>query len=124
MSTELSLFLVRNRDLKWFRAKGYGGYGQTWVEDINKARIYTSYGHAKRTVNFFAKKYPTYGVPLIIEFKGAYVRSFDETENIQKAIEKKNKKKNEVRQKLPEAQKQYYAAKAEYERLQRAANEI
>jgi hypothetical protein len=38
----LKLYVVINKEGKYFRAKGRDGYGETWVSDIQKARIYTA----------------------------------------------------------------------------------
>jgi len=64
----VTLYAVRNREGKWFRSKGYGGYGDTWVADVAKAKLYTKIGQARGRVSFFASKWPEHGVPDIVEF--------------------------------------------------------
>jgi len=84
MSDELLVFGVRSKDGKWFRRKGFGGYGDSWVTELSRARIYNKIGHARTTVSFFAKQYPSYGVPDVVEFKVTESRVIDETERFQK----------------------------------------
>jgi hypothetical protein len=47
MTATLTLYAVRNREGKWFRAKGYGGYGDTWTPDIGKAKLYSKIARAR-----------------------------------------------------------------------------
>lgn len=47
---KLNFYIVMNSDGQFFRAKGRGGYGQTWVEDPNKARIYAKIGPARAAI--------------------------------------------------------------------------
>ena len=35
---QLEFYAVRNREGQWFHRKGYSGYGETWVEDVEQAR--------------------------------------------------------------------------------------
>lgn len=36
-TVKLDFYAVRNRDGKWLRSKGYGGFGKCWVDDISAA---------------------------------------------------------------------------------------
>ena len=65
----MTIYLVRNQSGQFFRAKGYGGSGDSWVDDMKKARLYTKIGPAKSTVTFFSKKYPKFEVPSILVFE-------------------------------------------------------
>ncbi len=65
----MNVYIVRNQSGQFFRAKGYGGHGESWVDDIAKARIYTKIGPAKATVTFFARQYPQFGTPQILAFE-------------------------------------------------------
>ena len=58
----MNIYVVRNREGRFFRAKGFGGSGQSWVEDLGKARFYTKIGQAKSRVTFFSREYPQYGI--------------------------------------------------------------
>lgn len=46
-TVRLDFYAVRNRDGKWLRSKGYGGFGKCWVDDISAAKIYGKPGPAK-----------------------------------------------------------------------------
>jgi len=64
----MKLYLVRNKEGKFFRAIGYGGYGPSWV-DIEKAKWYSKAGQAKSRITYFAKAHPEFGVPDLLEFE-------------------------------------------------------
>jgi hypothetical protein len=87
----LVLYAVRNRDGQYFRAKGYGGGGATWVDDIKKARIYPKAGPARAQVTFFATKYPQYGVPDLVELHVTETVVADETTRVKKSLDRKAK---------------------------------
>lgn len=53
METILDLFVVKTESGKYFRAKGYNGSGQTFVDDLKKARLYTRLGPARSCVTYF-----------------------------------------------------------------------
>jgi hypothetical protein len=80
---ELFFFAVRNKDGEWFRRKGYGGYGATWVDDIKSARIYNKAGYARAQIAYFAKNYPSYGVPDLVVFKATEYQVVDEQARIE-----------------------------------------
>jgi hypothetical protein len=86
---KLSLFVVRNRDGKFFRRKGYGGRGDSWVSDLATARIYAKVGGARAIVSFFASKYPEFGVPDIVKLTVGATEVLNEAERIAAVIEKK-----------------------------------
>lgn len=80
---KLSFFAVRNGAGEFFRRKGYGGYGDSWVPKIEQARIYTKIGHARSIVTFFSAN-KGYEVPEIIEFEARPVRVVDENARVKK----------------------------------------
>jgi len=94
-SNDLSFFAVRNKEGKWFRRKGYGGYGETWVE-LKGARLYTRIGGARTQVTYFSNAYPEFGVPEIVEFTVSATKIHNEEERVKKQAEKKllQQKKN------------------------------
>lgn len=53
METILDLFVVKTESGKYFRAKGYNGSGQTFVDELKKARLYTRLGPARSCVTYF-----------------------------------------------------------------------
>lgn len=92
MLEELEFYAVRNKEGKYFRAKGRDGYGETWVADIKKARIYQKPGPAKAVVSWFFNNYPSFGVPDLIKFTVSKTEIIDESIRINKEKEKKQKK--------------------------------
>lgn len=93
----LELYIVRNLEGKFFKSIGYnhrgpsGGDPGNWVEDINKAKVYTKIGQARSRVTFFANAYPKYGIPEIIKLTVASGEILDERNRVMKAVEKKVK---------------------------------
>ena len=85
----LTLYVVRNDKGQFFRAKGYGGGGQTWVDDINKAKIYGKIGGARGTITWFANTYPKFPTLELLKLTITGVEVIDETERVNKAKEKK-----------------------------------
>ena len=87
----LKFYLIQNQEGCYFRAKGYGGSGLTWVEDANKAKVYLKIGVARAQVSFFANTYPQYGVPRLIEMEVTHGTILDESERVAKAQKAKQK---------------------------------
>jgi hypothetical protein len=124
----LKLYVVQNKIGNYFRAKGYGGYGETWVSDIQKARIYNRIGPARATITWFANTYPNYGIPNLCEIVVQSINILtDEVPRVKKAMIKKKKEEYEHKMKLikwdmdrykiqsQEAEKQYEQALMRYE---------
>ena len=88
METSFKMYAVRNREGKWLRTKGFNGVGESWVKDIEKAKIYPRIGPAKSQVTWWAKAYPEYGIPEIVEFHCQASVVIDQTERTTKAIAK------------------------------------
>lgn len=86
---KLILYAVRNSEGKWFRRKGYGGYGKTWVDDFNKARIYNRIGPARGVISFFANNYKEFPVAELVALEIENVIVLDETNRVRKQQEKK-----------------------------------
>jgi hypothetical protein len=102
MNEPLVFYAVRNKEGKFFRAKGYQGYGDTWVDSILKARIYMKMGQARSRITWFSENYPEYGVPDLIKITATQIESVDESERVGKQIRKKELHK--IRQEEYEAQ--------------------
>lgn len=122
----LKFYVIVNSDGKFFRSKGYGGYGNNWVDELGKAKIYSANsGAAKAQVTYWAKNYPEYGVPKIIELTATITDVIDQRDRVKKSIEDKKirelKRKeaiekykyNEALRKLEDAQKEL----KKYERI-------
>lgn len=124
INTILIVYVVRNSSGQFFRAKGYGGGGDTWVNDINKAKIYGKIGGARGTITWFANNYPNYPTPELIKLTVTGMEVIDETERVRKAKEKKAKAEAE-RQKanaeraLKDAEENFKRAKNTLDRLKK-----
>lgn len=121
---ELNFYIIRNKEGKYFRRKGYGGYGDNWVTDVLKARVYSKIGPARGVVGFYANNYPSYGVPDLLHFKVSDFTVIDETARVTKAKERKEKSKTaqKIREKeweIQHAQQQLEEAQATLNRLKR-----
>ena len=90
----MTIYLVRNQSGQFFRAKGQSGLGQSWVDDIAKARIYTKIGPAKATVTFYTQNFPKFGTPsiLVLELDVTKATVMDMTETTSKSIAEKKRK--------------------------------
>jgi hypothetical protein len=125
---ELFFYVVRNSDGEFFRAKGYGGYGQTWVSEITKARVYTKIGPARASVSYFANHFPEYPPPMILKMGVGAVEVIDEVARIEKQKIKKQEAKEranarQAKRNLEYAKKQFEESKARLERLKRHEEE-
>ena len=89
MEINLTFYIVMNAEGLFFRAKGYGGYGETWVADVTKAKVYQKIGQARSRVSFFANTYPGYGVPSILELAVTGTKVLDESIRVAKAAKAK-----------------------------------
>jgi hypothetical protein len=112
----LVLYAVRNSKGGYFRAKGYSGSGATWVDDINKAKIYGKTGGARGTITWFANNHPKYPTPDLIKLTVTSIEVMDEASRVKKAKEKKIKAEaaqaeREAKRKLAEAERDLERAK-------------
>jgi len=117
---DLTLYAVRNKEGKWFRRKGYGGYGETWTEDFSAARVYNKPGPARGVVSWFANRYPEYGAPDLVALKISEVVVLDEAERVKtkresRAAREKKADERRAKEKLEYAQREYDKAKANLE---------
>lgn len=64
----MNLFVLRNREGKFFKSKGYGGYGPSWRDGIENAKFYTKIGPAKAQVTYWFKNHPEFGCPELLVF--------------------------------------------------------
>ena len=87
----MELYVLKNQEGKYFRAKGYGGSGETWVPEIKSARLYGNLGPARTQVTFFASKHPAHGVPEIIVLRVTESHVLDEKDRVEKALAKLKK---------------------------------
>lgn len=116
---DIKFYAVRNKDGKWFRRKGYGGYGETWVDDLKSARIYNKPGPARAQISYFYNNWPDYGVADLIEFS---IGSFEIINERDRVLGVKKKKEEEARKyKIQARQREVEMAKA---KLEEAMNEL
>lgn len=122
---ELKFYVVRNQEGQYFRRKGYGGYGPSWVDDIKKARTYVNIGGARGVVTFYATRFPKYGVPDIVVFRTVESEVLDEAKRIADVKEKKRiaEEKRLLRRKeaeLKRAQEEFARAQMNLEKARLA----
>jgi hypothetical protein len=121
--TLVKMYAVRNREGKFYRAKGFGGSGASWVDTLAKARIYPRIGSARTQVTYFATNHPTYGIPTIVELHVTKMVTLQETERVKKAAEKRERaeaasKASWAKEEYSRAQQKLKDAQAELARIQ------
>lgn len=87
----ITLYAVKNHEGKYFRARGYGGYEVSWVDELSKAKIYPKIGQARSQATFWKKTYPEKPTPVILELHVTTTTEINEVERIKKSIVKKTK---------------------------------
>ena len=103
----MKIYAVRNKDGKFFRPIGYGGYGQNWVDSIEKDKLYTKIGQAKSRVTFFTRNYPNFKSPDLLEFDLGEPTVLDMKDYAQKAIKKIETKELQRKRAIKEANIKY-----------------
>lgn len=116
------LYAIQNEKNQWFRRKGYGGYGDTWVNDFSLARIYQKIGPARGVISFFANNYSDFPVPKLVELQVTHIREIDETERVKKQKQKKelaeaNREERNRKERLKNAEKELREAQERVARL-------
>ena len=120
----IDLYVIRNKEGKYFRAKGYGGSGPTWVDDVNKCKVYTKLGQARARVTWFTREWPDHGIPDILKLIVTSAQVLDESARVKKAVtkleeEKIAREKRDAKQALEAAQRDFDSADARLRRLRR-----
>ena len=85
----MELYAVQNSDGQFFRSKGYGGYGKSWVEKLESAKIYTKKGQALSRITWWSNNFPKYGIPKLIILSAEIKEVVDQTDRVTKVIDKK-----------------------------------
>ena len=124
INNTLILYAVRNSDGQYFRAKGYSGGGASWVDDINKAKIYGKTGGARGTITWFANNHPKYPTPDLIKLTVTGIEVIDESARVAKAKQKKlteeaNRKKAQAERELKDAERKFAEAQETLNRLKK-----
>jgi predicted Zn-dependent protease len=115
----LEVYVVQNAQGQFFRAKGYGGSGKTWVDDINQAKLYPNTRGARHAVTFFANAYPKLPAPVLLKLTIGKVEVINESDRLLKAKQRKEKAEAERWQRLAE-----YALERAKERMAAAEREM
>ena len=119
---DLKFYAVRSKDGKWFRSKGYGGYGTSWIDNLNGARIYNKPGYARAIVTYFAKHHPSYGYANIVEFTVIGTRIIDVEQEVKDNIKKKEQRK--AKQKISHKQNELKRKREELKRAEKELEEL
>ncbi len=121
--TTLTVYAIRNADGEFFRAKGYGVDGSTWVAEPAKAKLYTLLSQARSRVSYFAIHYPALPPPVLIAFSATASETsvLDETARVAKVQERARTKEARDRQAaakrdLKDAEYRLALARADLER--------
>lgn len=122
IAIQLKLYVVRNKEGKFFRSKGYGGYGKTWVDDIQQAKVYTKIGQARSRVTWFANTYPEYGIADIVELDVTSGTILNEVDRVNKA--KAKKQREEINRKIRSAERKVQKAKSELANAQHQKDKV
>lgn len=119
---DLEFYVVVNEIGQYFRAKGYNGAGQSFVNDAKTCKVYRKIDPARSVVTYFANHYPQYPTLQIIKLNIAGYEVLDETARVQKAKEAKIKAKAaketaDSKRRLDDAEKSFKIAKDKLNKL-------
>lgn len=122
--SEFKLYVVRNAEGMFFRAKGYGGSGESWVDSLDRAKIYGRIGPARGVVTWYANNVKDYPVPTLVEIpiNTEQFVVLDESQRIAKSQERKRTEKGrrdlyDKKSELERATRAYEQSKQLYEKL-------
>lgn len=93
INEQLILYAIKSKDGKWLRSKGYKGRGNSWVDDIYDAKLYNNLSTARSQVTFWAKNYPEFGIPVLVELTVVSSKILDESKRVNTSIQKIKEKK-------------------------------
>ena len=119
---QATFYVVMNSDGKFFRAKGYGGRGDTWVKELQNAKVYTRVQPARACVTWFANHHPKFPPPRLVRFVVGSVEVVDERDRLAKV--QAAKAKAESRYKIRELQRRKKEIEAEQKRLEEELKEM
>lgn len=97
---KLKFYAVQNSEGKWFRAKGYGGSGESWVSELSKAKIYGKIGPARAVASYWF--IAGLDAPKIVVFDLCFSEILNEEARIKSSFKKKLQKKvsSEIQRKM------------------------
>lgn len=107
MSEAVAVYVVQNSEGKYFRSTGYGVYGERWVSELVRARIYPRIGQAKGRVTFFTREYPEFGAPKIVRFDLTNPQVMDVAKETKRSIQKieERAERSEIRRRAEEVKR-------------------
>lgn len=110
MEDNLTFYVIRNKEGKYYRSKGYSGYGQNWVTELNKAKVWTKIGSANATVTWWYSSYPEYGIPDVIPLHTVMGEPLNQDDRVEKAL---------IRKELRKLQNEIWDLKSAYDKANR-----
>jgi len=111
----LEFYVVRSKDGKYLRSKGYGGLGKSWVDELKKAKVYTKKGPACAQVTWWATNFPDYGIPDLIPIIGTPGEPIPQEKRVLTSIWKKE---------LSNTKRELAQAEADVKKAQRIVDDI
>ena len=121
-NTKFILYTVQNSKGQWYRSKGYGGHGDSWIDNFDGAKIYGKIGPARRVVGYFANNWPTFPTPNIVELSIDNMTVIDESVRVAK--QKLAKKKAEKNRELHRLATNLKRAQEDFEVAKRRLNDV
>ena len=85
-------YVIVNAEGKFFKPTGLGRSGSKWVDSITQAKIYNKIGPARSQVTYWSKNFPSYGVPMILQFSIGDITVLDEKERVANKIDEQHKR--------------------------------
>jgi hypothetical protein len=126
---ELVLYAVRSQQGQYFRAKGYQGYGESWVDTLQEAKIYGKIGMAKRQATYWGAHFPKYGTPDVIKLTLGSMEVIDQKSRVEKfklkkAQEEAKEKERRAKERIKEAHADIARAKRDMENAEKEIQKI
>lgn len=99
---ELKLYVLRSKDGKYFKSKGYQGIGASWRDEIGDAKVYAKPGPARSQVTWWATHFPQFGVPDLLEITITEdnIKVLNETSRVDKVKLRKEREEKERQARL------------------------
>jgi len=112
----ITVYVVKSQDGQYFRSKGYGhSHRNSWVNEITKAKFYGHAAPAKAQITFWAKNYPTFGTPVLVEVIATSYREIPQEERVVESV--KQKKDAATKRELRRLTRERDEAQAKLEKL-------
>jgi len=86
---ELTLYAIRNHEGKWLRSKGFGGYGDPWIDDIHGAKFYGKLSPAKGRVTYYSRRFTQFPAPEIVEITASEFKVVPQNERVDRVNKEK-----------------------------------